>query len=113
MNAFARREVNLKVCRRNAYALIACALKMHFDARLPGIPNSAMTEPRRIKISVKLSIEAMQHVQVEFRSNPAAVVVGCHQRRLIFHHVHAQQQHITGLQLTPEIAKNRPRLLRV
>ena len=69
-----------------------------------------MAEPREIKISAKLSIEAMQHVQVEFCRDPVSVVIGSHQGRLIFHHVYPQQQRITGLQLAAQIAKNRPRL---
>ncbi len=46
-----------------------------------------MAEPREIKISVKLAIEAMQHVQVEFCRDPVSIVIGSHQGRLIFNHV--------------------------
>ena len=70
-----------------------------------------MAEPREIKISVEFSIESTEHVQVEFRRDPVAVVIGGHQSRLIFHHVDSQQQRIARLQLTGQIAKNRSRLV--
>jgi hypothetical protein len=56
-----------------------------------------MAEARQIEIGAKLTIEAMQHVQVEFRRNPVSVVIGCQQGRPIFHHVQTQQQRIASL----------------
>ncbi|MGA8671001.1 MAG: hypothetical protein WB679_14050 [Terracidiphilus sp.] len=50
VNGFASHEVKIKVRVLDPYILLLCALKVHLDPRLNGIPKHTMTEARRSQL---------------------------------------------------------------
>src|SRR5262245_3322839 len=55
-----------------------------------------MPEAGCIKIRAELSIQAIQHVQVECCCNPGSVIVCGNESRFFFHHIRPSQQRITA-----------------
>ena len=105
-------EVKIKVRVLDTYALLLRALEVHLDARLNGVPKRAMTEARGVKVGPQFSIEAMQDVQVESRSDLFAVVICSQKSGFVFHHVCTEQQRVSDSQLSTEISQDESRFLR-
>ena len=56
-----------------------------------------MSKAGKIKICTELLVQAIQDVQVERRGDTLVVVIGCDQRRLVFHEIRSQKERIFAI----------------
>ena len=63
------------------------------------IPDRAVTKAFGVKVCAELPVEAMQNIQVEGGRDSIAVVICSQQRRFVFHHVCAEQEGVSSLQV--------------
>src|SRR5512141_508494 len=98
MDGLPARERHLKSERRNIHRLRTQALKMHFDTRLAGIPDSPMLERIEIKIRVQFAIDVGEDVLIKGCGHAAPVVV--RRKKYIFRlsHICPQQERVSGIQ---------------
>jgi hypothetical protein len=87
MDGFKGRELDAKLRGRNIYTLIARALQVHLHARLHAIPAGSMPEAGEIKVRTEFSVEAVENVQIERRSDARSVVICPPENRLVFYHI--------------------------
>src|SRR5262245_21105301 len=74
VNGFARTELDNTAGNPNL--LPAVAGEVHLNAMPLGIVESMMREARKIKIGVELPIHPDKQIEIEFRREPSAVVIG-------------------------------------